>query len=658
MAVCKMTKVIIACHRSQANELLEEVQNKGILEVLDAARAIVSKEWPELMVEERSSRETEGILSRTNEAITFLKRFEKTEKSLLSALSPRAVVEPKQYNRVVSGREAMQILVESEVCKERIEKLEAAKERSHSILQMLEPWRELTVPVEQLQDTEYTSCITGLLPEQNLSELKEELSKLSCAIEIAGTAARKCACVVICLKDFEAEVQKQLRAAEFEQVSFEQMKGTAGQLIEQQKKILKDTVEKIETENQNAEKLSFDTILLEIFADHYQNLSTREQTRSKVPVTEHTVLIEGWIREKDYGLLEKIVSKFAASLNRIKPAEGEEIPIEIENKPLVRPFESITRLYGMPYQTSVDPTIFLAPFFAIFFGLCMADVGYGLLMIILLWWILKKTQGNKNILVMLIMCGVTTVIAGLLTGSWFSDTITSLIPQQWALYKGLNEIRETLMWFDPMKEPMTFFVISIVLGYIQIQFGLLIAFIHNLFRKDIVAAICDQLTWIIMLNCLVCLGLSKTGLLPGSLSKIFGFAALVPAAVILLFSGRELKWGGRIGLGIFNLFSTVFFAGDILSYVRLMALGMVGSGFGMAINVLVKLVIDIPYAGWIFGALIFIGGHLFNLALSMLGAFVHSLRLQFVEFFPKFFQGGGREFTPLQNNYRYIYLQK
>jgi V/A-type H+-transporting ATPase subunit I len=112
--------------------------------------------------------------------------------------------------------------------------------------------------------------------------------------------------------------------------------------------------------------------------------------------------------------------------------------------------------------------------------------------------------------------------------------------------------------------------------------------------------------------------------------------------------------GGRVGIGLFQLFSTVFYLSDILSYARLMALGMVGSGFGLAINVLVKLVMDVPWVGWLLGALVFVVGHLFNLGMSMLGAFVHSLRLQFVEFFPKFLTGGGQEFRPLRKEFKHI----
>jgi V/A-type H+-transporting ATPase subunit I len=201
-------------------------------------------------------------------------------------------------------------------------------------------------------------------------------------------------------------------------------------------------------------------------------------------------------------------------------------------------------------------------------------------------------------------------------------------------------------------------VLSLALGYFQIQCGLFIAFFSNLAKKDWAAAIWDQLTWIIHLNSLVCLLLAKGGILPAGLAKPCGIIAIITSLNILLFTVRSGGWGGRFGLGFYQLFSTVFYMGDTLSYARLMALGMVGSGFGMAVNVLVKLCADAPYVGWLLGAVVFLVGHLFNIAMSLLGAFVHTMRLQFVEFFPKFFTGGGRDFVPLQKEFKHVQIKE
>jgi V/A-type H+-transporting ATPase subunit I len=251
------------------------------------------------------------------------------------------------------------------------------------------------------------------------------------------------------------------------------------------------------------------------------------------------------------------------------------------------------------------------------------------------------------------ICGAATVVAGALTGGWFGDAIQQFVP-------ALKPLREKMMWFDPLEDPMMFFKLSIVLGYFQILFGISVALVHNLKQKQYIAAVFDQLTWIVMLNSIVLFGLAKGGVIAKPLAGVFGLLALVPAVGIVAFSERDGGWGQRIGMGAYNLFSAVFFLGDILSYARLMALGMVTAGFGMAINVIVKMVLDIPVPvlGVVLAILIFVGGHLFNAAMSILSAFVHTLRLQFVEFFPKFFVGGGRLFEPLAKQYNHVYITK
>jgi V/A-type H+-transporting ATPase subunit I len=215
-----------------------------------------------------------------------------------------------------------------------------------------------------------------------------------------------------------------------------------------------------------------------------------------------------------------------------------------------------------------------------------------------------------------------------------------------------------MMWFDPLEKPMMFFGLSLALGYIQILTGLVIAFVHNLRQREIAAAVFDQLTWLVMLNSIVLFGASKAGVISSEMGRMFGYVALVPAGLIFLFSHREGGIGARLGMGAYNLFSAIFYMGDVLSYLRLMALGMVTAGLAMAINVIAKITLDIPYIGFLVMIVVLIGGHGFNLAISGLSAFVHTLRLQYVEFFPKFLTGGGRQFSPLGKEYKHIYINK
>ncbi len=652
MAIAQMEKVIIVTHHSQASELLEALQHEGICHILNAEEAIISRDAPELITSAERPRDIENLLNRLTKGIEFLSGFSETQKGLASMLAPRAVIDAQSYNSVVSDEKLLKIVDQAEQTQMAIDQFNTDCESLTATLNMLTPWAPLETPVEEIGRLQLATCLLGLIPSQHLEQTAEQLTELGSAIQRLGATANKQACIIVSMNENIADVQKLLRSAEFEPVNFESMTGTVADLIDQHSKKLDEKRKHLQNHYDKAAAFSENLLNLKILHDHYTNLLNREQTRGTAPATEYTVLLEGWVKKRNYPRLEKIVSTFGASnLSKIEPAEDEEIPVEIENKNYVRPFEVITRLYGMPQHFEVDPTVFLAPFFAIFFGLCLTDAGYGLVIIALMLFFIKKIQGDKKLMWMLVICSAATVVAGTLTGGWFGDAIQKFIPI-------LKPLRAKMMWFDPFEKPMMFFGLALALGYVHIMAGLLIAFVHNIKRKQYIAGLCDQFTLLVMLNSIAILAASKSGVLPIEIGKFFGILALIPAAVILLFSHREGGWGGRIGMGAYNLFSTIFYVGDVLSYIRLMALGMVTAGLAMAINVMAELVLDIPYGiGVVAMIFILVGGHGFNIAINALGAFVHTLRLQYAEFFPKFFIGGGRKFEPLNKQYKHIYIK-
>lgn len=667
MAILPMAKILIVSHNSEAAGLLEALQREGICQILNAQEATVSRDLPELAAKGQRPKDIEELLNRLVKCIAFLKGFGDPTKALVSMLAPRVVVDEESYQKTISDQQALKLIDQCEHLEAAIEKAKSQSENIRATLSELRPWQSLQTPVEEIGPLARTICQAGFLPAGQLKYVQDNISELTGAIQQIAETENRFACLVVYLKENASEVQKLLRAAEFAPVNFAAMlalspsaalridsaegTGTVPELIRQHEEKVSHAEGQLQSYKESAAKLSESLLKLEILHDHYANLLSREQTKGAAPATQRTVVLEGWVKEKDYPRLEKIVSGFeASSLSRVKPAADEEIPVEIENKRIVRPFEFITRLYGMPQQSNVDPTVFLAPFFALFFGICLGDAGYGLVMLIAAVLIGKKMQGDKKLVWMLAICSVFAILVGVLTGSWFGDSVSKFAPQ-------LEALRVKLMWFDPLEKPMMMMGVAMGLGYIHLMTGLLIAFVHNLKLRDYAPAVFEQLTWLVMLNSIVIFAFSKGGILPAGLGMFCSRFAIAPAVLIVLFSSRDGGWGARLGMGAYNLFSTVFYLGDVLSYLRLMALGMVSSGLGMAINIIAELTLKIPYIGFVVALLIFVGGHVFNLFLSILGAFVHTMRLQFVEFFPKFLAGGGRIFQPLHKEYKHVHME-
>ncbi len=653
MALASMQKVMIVAHRSQATELLGVLQDAGLVQILDAERAMVTKEWPELVVESKRHRSIAETTDRLGKAIDFLKPY--SEKDATSLFAPFISVDEATYNNIVSQKDSLSYLGQVEEISTKLEKLATEAENLNTQLIKLTPWQTLTVPVEQLGGFSTSTVFVGQVGDQHFDLLCEKLTEFEAAVEIVAPFNRTQACIIICFNEVAGDVHKALRSVEFEAAAFEGVSGTVDENIRRIQNRTDEIVAEKEALANQAVELAKDKLNMQILFDHLQNLHGRLAARSAAPATDHAIFLEGWAKKKDFAHLERLVTQFnACDVAAIEAAVDEEPPVEIENGPMTSPFEAVTRLYGMPATSDVDPTVFLAPFFAIFFGICLTDAAYGLIMIGFLWWLLRKIKGDKKFVMMMIFCSISTVVAGALTGGWCGDTIQQFIPQ-------LAGIRNALMWFDPLEKPMYFFNISLGLGYLQIITGIFIGFVHKFRRGEKMAAVFDHLSWFIWLNSLAIFGLAKAGLFGEDfawLGTVAGVAAIVPALMIILFSEREGGWGVRIGMGLYNVFSTVFYVGDVLSYIRLMALGMVTAGFGMAINEIVKSVMEMGVFGYILGAVIFVGGHVFNIANSALSAFVHSMRLQFVEFFTKFLQGGGKEFDPLRESYRYIEVKK
>ncbi|MHC5119150.1 MAG: V-type ATP synthase subunit I [Planctomycetota bacterium] len=430
MAIASMQKVMIVAHRSQAVTLLQALQEAGIVQILDAERAMVTKEWPELMVESKRHRSLEETIDRLSNAIDFLKPY--SGKDPTSLFAPYIQVDAAKYDDVVTRQDTMTYLGEIEQVKSEIEKLTSEAENHNALLAKLSPWKTLSVPVEELGGLSTSTTFVGLVADQHYDAVCEKLTDLGAAIEKVDSANRMTACIVVCFNEVAGDAQKALRSAEFEVAAFEGLSGIVGDTIAQ----IQNRLEEIQAEQALLEKQSVDLaqskLNLQILFDHLQNLHNRIHTESNAPATDYAVFLEGWVKKKQLPRLEKMVARFdACDVAPIQPGQDEEPPVEIENGPMSAPFETVTRLYGMPAVSDVDPTAFLAPFFALFFGICLTDAAYGLVMVGFLWWLNRKIKGGNKFVMMLIFCSIVTVVAGALTGGWCGDMI-----QKFAFFNG------------------------------------------------------------------------------------------------------------------------------------------------------------------------------------------------------------------------------
>jgi len=308
------------------------------------------------------------------------------------------------------------------------------------------------------------------------------------------------------------------------------------------------------------------------------------------------------------------------------------MPVILDNPEVIKPFEVVTTLYGLPRPGGIDPTSYLAPFFFVFVGLCISEAGYGLVMALLSLLYLKKAEpkgGTKLFMTLLLYLGISNMIFGTLFGGWFGFPIKPLV------------------LIDPIADPIPYLILSLALGFIQVMLSTFLSLVKDFREGNKVTAIAVKGGWLLLLPSLLFYFLLKQ-------PPLLGILSLVGAAGIVFFSSPSRNILARFFNGLYALYGITSYFSDTLSYSRILALGLSTGVIAMVVNSLVQIAWGFPIIGWIIGILIFAGGHLFNLAIGLLGGFVHSMRLQFVEFFGRFYEAGGKPFQPVKLVNKYI----
>lgn len=414
----------------------------------------------------------------------------------------------------------------------------------------------------------------------------------------------------------------------------------------------------VQSSEEELKKFAQDYEKLKIVYDWLGWQKDKEEINQMATKTTYTFFLIGWIEDKGLGHLKEKIGEITQEFEIVEVPieENENVPILLKNKEPINDFENVTSVYGFPKYGEPDPTPFLTPFFIIFFAICLSDAGYGLILAIFSLIILKffkLPKSTKSFFRLFLWLGLATIVAGALFGSWFCIDL-DLLPASFQPVKNLIlKFRLT----DPVKNPITLLIFSLILGVIQIIAGFLVNMYWKIKNKMVLDGLLDNLPWVFTLSFLLIFIGSSTRMLPFN-PEIIKYLILGSVLSIVLTQGRKKKnIIMKVFGGLYALYGAVGYFSDTLSYSRLLALGLSTSIIGMVMNIVAKIFSNlIPGVGVVLGVLILIGGHIFNIGISSLGAFIHSARLQFVEFFPKFMEGGGLKFRTFKKQGKYINL--
>lgn len=636
MAIVKMKKVTMVALQSEKNVIIENLQRFGNLQIVNLKEQFESG-LEELQPDSdyEAVNMLEAKLSQVKYSLDFLGRFDKAKKPMFS---PKVNIDKSEYKEYLESEEKLRGIYEN--CRSidsRFTELKSSETKLNNSIIQLMPWANLEIDLKDIGNTKNTCSIIGILAgkyeEELIAAIRDE--NLNAYIEKVSEEKDNIYFMIVYHKICEERILQLLKQSGWTKAAFPEFSGTPRENIERMKLEIEKFQDLKAELTKQAESMLSEMGFLEILFDLYSIEKDKKSVVKDFGKTDKTFMVTGWIPEKFSKditkLMDTITDKYTIQFE--DPGDEDEIPVLLDNPTMVRPFEMITEQYSVPNPKAVDPSTIMAPFFAVFFGMMMNDAGYGILITIITAFVLIKFKpegGMKKMMGLMFIGGISAFVWGGVFGGWFGDLIQM---KAW--------------WFNPLEEPLKMLIFCIVLGVIHLYTGFIIQAYMNIRSGKYLDMLFDQVLWLMLLTGLMFL------LLP-QLAVVGKYMAIIGAAGTVIFSGRSNKnILKRLMSGVLSLYNVTGFLGDVLSYSRLFALGLSTGVIAMVFNFMAKMVSG-GLIGNIFMVIILIAGHVFNVALGLLGAYVHSSRLQYVEFFGKFFEGDGKTFEPLKIRTKYI----
>ena len=658
MAAVEMRKITVIGLNSGRAPFIYELMHLGVVEINSQEGIVNDEDWmPDIFRTSNSAdvSRLEGDIIRVSTALEAIAKYDPAKKPLLITRKEMGREEFIAYmNKVRTDTERN--MDKAIAAYKVINDGKAEINNLRTLITGLQPWEKLDIPLE-MNETEYASVIHGVTGAkvqsgQLMTAVTESVP--SAIVQEVGADKQQKYFSIILLKEEKDALYEALRPFNFSAISMADQKGTPAEAIHRYEKRIEEIEASIAENEKVLAELSPARKDIEFLYDLLVTQRDRARIVGEMLSTDTVFYFDGWMPARAQAEVEELLKRYEFYYDIQEPDAEEEVPVLLHNSSVATPFEAVTNMYSLPSRKDIDPTTILAPFYFIFFGMMLSDAAYGIILSALCFFVLKKYKPEGTIYKMFKMffyCGISTFIWGALFGGWFGNFFTVAADTLFG-----KEFAIDPLWFNPLEEPMRLLIFSLILGAIHLFIGMGIQAYMYIRDGQAVDAICDIFLWYVLLIGLVLFAVG--GMAAPVLTTVGKIMSIVGAVGIFATGGRKKKGViGKITGGFGALYGITSYLSDVLSYSRLLALGLATGVVAQVINTLGSLA-----GGGVLGAVILtvalVFGTIFNLAINALGAFVHSCRLQYVEFFGKFYTGGGREFRPFARKTKYVKIVK
>ena len=648
MSIVKMKHIRLFGMAADRETLLRQLQHLGCVEISEPTDKLADPDWAALTrVDDAGLARVKADAALLNAALNTLKGIGKEKGGLLQARPE--VTEGQLFDEGLraSAMEAAQAVNAQE---KRISAIQNEQGKLRAQKAALTPWLELDIPLETTGTREVSATFGAVMSTVALDTVKQALEEATELVEVipAGKDREFQYVLILCHRSAEETAFETLKKFGFSRSSLRGWTGTARENTDRLEGELRRLEGELEAAKSAIAALVPHREDIKLCIDRMTQEIQREEYKGRLLQSQATIFFEGWVPAENLPALEKVLGQYPAAWEANDPAPEEypQVPIKLKNNKLTRPLNMVTNMYVLPAYDGVDPNPLMAPFFIFFFGLMMADMGYGILMVaaaLVVIYKMKPKDGMADFAGLLLLCGISTFLMGALTGGFFGD----FIPQIAKIINPASTLALPAL-FTPLNDTLAILIGSLVLGLIQIITGMIISVVRKVQTGDVADAIWSEVTWWIILGgaALAILGIGSVGGYPVVL--------IVGLVMLVIGSPRNAKGFGKLTALIGAVYNgaTGFFS-DILSYARLMALMLAGSVIAQVFNTLGSVTGNV--VGFVIISFI---GNMLNFALNLLGCYVHDLRLQCLEFFGRFYKEGGKPFRPLFIHTKYVDIKE